>query len=188
MSSSMVRRGALAGLAAAVMFLVAPIVNLISPYQRGVFDSFSDYLYQLLLTVAFALITVAIAGLHALQSGSYGRWGSVGALMAFFGYAIIVVVAAATLLAGADVLLSVRLVGAATILLGSIVLGVMTIRARALPWWCGVLIIVGFPLGDFSNAVIRGGEGIVLAIVWGLVGWALLSRSGPLEEQASRVS
>jgi hypothetical protein len=73
MSSSMARRGALAGLAAAVMFPVAPIVNLISPYQRGVFDSFSDYLYQLLVTVAFALLAVAIAGLHALQSGRYGR-------------------------------------------------------------------------------------------------------------------
>jgi hypothetical protein len=52
----------------------------------------------------------------------------------------------------------------------------------------GVLIIVGFPLGDFSNAFKRGGEAIVFAIVWGLVGWALLSRSGTLEEQASRVS
>jgi hypothetical protein len=102
--------------------------------------------------------------------------------MAFVGYAIIVVVAAATLLAGADVLLSVRFVGAA-ILVGSIVLGLMTIRARILPWWCGVLIIVGFPLGDFSNAVIRGGEGIVFAIVWGLVGRELLSRSGTPEEQ-----
>ena len=90
--------------------------------------------------------------------------------MAFVGYAIIVVVAAATLLAGADVLLSVRFVGAAAILVGSIVLGLMTIRARILPWWCGALIIVGFPLGDFSNAVIRGGEGIVFAIVWGLGG------------------
>lgn len=75
MSSSMVRRGALAGLAAAVMFLVAAIVNLLSPYQRGVFDSFSDYLYQLLVTVAFALLAVAIAGLHGLQSGRYGRGG-----------------------------------------------------------------------------------------------------------------
>ena len=187
MSSQMVRWGGLAGLAAAVMFLVAAIVNLISPYQRGVFDSFSDYLYQLLVTVAFALIAVAIAGLHALQNGRYGRWGTTGALMAFVGYATIVVVAAATLLAGADVLLSVRLVGAAAILLGSIVLGVMSIRARVLPWWCGVLIIVGFPLGDVSNALIRGGEAIVFAIVWGLVGWALLSRSGSLEEQASRV-
>ena len=192
MSSSMVRRGALAVLAAAVMFLVAPIVNLISPYQRGVFDSFSDYLYQLLVTVSFALITLAIAGLHALQSGSYGRWGTAGASMTFVGYTIIVVVAAATLLAGADVLLSVRLVGAAAILLGSIVLGVMTIRARVLPWWCGVLIIVGFPLGVPPRRCLerphKGGEAIVFAIVWGLVGWALLSRSGTLEERASRVS
>jgi hypothetical protein len=156
MSSQMVRWGSLAGSAAAVVFLVAAIVNLISPYQRGVFDSFSDYLYQLLVTVAFALITLAIAGLHALQSGSYGRWGTAGASMSFVGYTIIVVVAAATLLAGAAVLLSVRLVGAAAILLGSIVLGIMTIRARVLPWWCGVLIIVGLPLGDVSNALIRG--------------------------------
>jgi hypothetical protein len=188
MSSKMVRWGGLAGSAAAVVFLVAAIVNLISPYQRGVFDSFSDYLYQLLVTVAFALITLAIAGLHVLQSGRYGRWGTAGASMSFVGYTILVVVAAATLLAGADVLLSVRLVGAAAILLGSIVLGVMTIRARVLPWWCGVLIIVGFPLGDVSNALIRGGEAIVFAIVWGLVGWGLLSRSGTLEERASRVS
>jgi hypothetical protein len=188
MSSEMVRWGGLAGLTSAVMFVVAAIVNLISPYQRGVFDSFSDYLYQLFITVAFALALVAIAGLHALQSGRYGRWGTAGALMAFVGYAILVVVAAATLLAGADVLLYVRLVSAAAVLIGSIVLGVMTIRARVLPWWCGVLIIVGFPLGDFSNALIRGGEAIVFAIVWGLVGFALLSRRGMVEEQSSRVS
>ena len=54
--------------------------------------------------------------------------------MAFVGYAIIVVVATAILLAGADVLLSVRLVGAAAILLGSIVLGVISIRARVFPF------------------------------------------------------
>jgi hypothetical protein len=49
-----------------VVFLVAAIVNLISPYQRGTFDPLSDYLYQLLVTVALALIAVAIAGLYAL--------------------------------------------------------------------------------------------------------------------------
>ena len=107
--------------------------------------------------------------------------------MSFVGYTIIVVVAAAPLLAGADVLLSVRLVGAAAILLGSIVLGIMTIRARVLPWWCGVLIIVGLPLGDVWNALIRG-RGYRVRHRVGLVGLALLSRSGTLEEQASRVS
>ena len=73
MSSQMVRWGGLAGLTAAVVFLVAAIVNLISPYQRGTFDSLSDYLYQLLVTVAFALIAVAIAGLHARAGGGGPR-------------------------------------------------------------------------------------------------------------------
>jgi hypothetical protein len=37
---------------------------------------------------------------------------------------------------------------------------------------------VGFPLGDVSEElVVRGSEGIVFAIVWGLVGYALLSIS-----------
>jgi hypothetical protein len=62
------------------------------------------------------------------------------------------------------------------VLVGSILLGAMTIRARVLPWWCGVLLIVGFLLGDFLENVAVGSENIVFAIVWGLIGYALLSR------------
>ncbi len=61
-------------------------------------------------------------------------------------------------------------------LVGSILLGAMTIRARVLPWWCGVLLIVGFLLGDFLENVAVGSENIVFTIVWGLIGYALLSR------------
>ena len=61
------------------------------------------------------------------------------------------------------------------VLVGSILLGAMTIRARVLPWWCGVLLIVGFLLGDFLENVAVGSENIVFAIVWGLIGYALLS-------------
>ena len=53
-------------------------------------------------------------------------------------------------------------------LIGSILLGAMTIRARILPWWCGVLLIVGFPLGDILEMVVFvGSEAIVFAIVGG---------------------
>ena len=45
-----------------------------------------------------------------------------------------------------------------------------------------VAAVVGFPLGDFSNAVVRGGEAIVLGIVWGLVGYALLSARSAVAE------
>jgi hypothetical protein len=48
-------------------------------------------------------------------------------------------------------------------LIDSILLGAMTLLARVLPWWCGVLIIVGFPLGDIADAVVgEGSEAIAL--------------------------
>jgi small-conductance mechanosensitive channel len=114
-----------------VMFVLAAIVNLITPHHRGVFDSFSDYLYQLLVVAAFALTLVAIAGLHALHGGNerYGRLRAAGVLMAFVGYALIAMVTAATMLVGAESLQGVRLVSAVAVLIGSILLGAMTIRA-----------------------------------------------------------
>jgi hypothetical protein len=58
-----------------------------------------------------------------------------------------------------------------------------------LPWWCGVLLIVGFPLGAFLETVRSGIENIVFAAVWGLIGYVLLSRRGTVaEQQPSRVS
>jgi hypothetical protein len=190
LASNLVRWGGLAGVVSGMMFVLAAIVNLIAPHHRGVFNSFSDYLYQLLAVVAFTLTLVAIAGLHALHGGNarYGRSGAAGALVAFVGYALIAMITAASMLVGAEALQSVRLVSAAAVLIGSILLGAMAIRARVVPWWCGVLIIVGFPLGDISNAVVRGGEVIVLGIVWGLVGYALLSQRSMGAGQPSRPS
>ena len=183
MSSQMVRWGGLAGLAAAVVFLVAAIVNLISPYQRGTFDSFSDYLYQLLVTVAFALIAVAIAGLYALQSGRYGRWGTAGASMAFVGYAICCDPAGGRRRSAEC---SLRRGGGDTRRLDSTWphdhtrSDTAVVVRRADNRW--------LPPRRFLERRHKGGEGIVFAIVWGLVGWALLSRSGTPEEQPSGAS
>jgi hypothetical protein len=44
------------------------------------------------------------------------------------------------------------------------------------------------PLGDFLDNVAAGSESIVFAIVWELIGYALLSRSGTVAEEPSRVS
>jgi hypothetical protein len=52
-----------------------------------------------------------------------------------------------------------------------------------------VLLIVGFPLGAVLEEVVAvGSENIVFAIVWGSVGYALLSRRDMVAEQPSRVS
>ena len=144
MSSDLIRWGGLAGVLAGVMYVLTDILNLLAPQQR-VFDSFSDYLIEVIFAVAVAGTLGAIAGLHALQSGRYGRLGAAGSLLAFIGYALIVVVTAVSVLAGGQALYLVRLVGAAAVLIGSALLGATTLRTQIMPWWCGVLLIVGFP-------------------------------------------
>ena len=175
MSANMVRWGGLAGVFAALMFVVSFIINQLAPVQRT-YDSSSDYLHQVIVLVAYAGVLVAILGLHALQSPSrrYGQLGAVGSMLTFIGYSIVFVVSAISTLQGVQTLLTIRLAGGVAALVGSILLGAMTIRARVVPWWCGVLLIVAFPLGDFSNAVVRGGEAILMGLLWGSVGYALL--------------
>src|SRR5215210_8542987 len=121
-----------------------------------------------MLILAFTGTLVAIAGLHQLQRGRYGRLGAAGSLITFIGYALIVMVTAVSTLAGGEALHSVRLIAGLAVLVGSILLGAMTLRARILPWWCGVLLIVGFPLGDVVDMVVgMGSEAIVFGIRWG---------------------
>ena len=182
MPSGIVRWGGWAGVVAAVMYVLAGILILIAPLQR-VFGSISEHLIEIILVVALAVTLIAIAGLHGLQRGRYGRLGAAGSSMTFIGYALIAVVAAVSIRVGGEALFAVRIVGALAILMGSVLLGAMTLRARVLPWWCGVLLIVGFPLGGvLDENVARGSEGIVFGIVWGLVGYALLS-SGSAPDQ-----
>ena len=189
MSSGIARWGGWAGMVAAVTYLLAGILILAAPPQRR-FDSFSYYLSEIVLVVAFAATLVVIAGLHGSQRGRYRRWGAAGSLIAFIGYALIALVTTVSVLVGGEALSAVRLVAALAVLIGSALLGAMTIRTRLLPWWSGVLLITGFPLGDVvDEMVVRGSEGIVFAIVWGLVGYALLSTSVRVQGRRSvRVS
>ncbi len=188
MSSNTVTWGGLTGIAAGVMFVLSGILTLIAPPKR-VLSTFSDYVIEVIIVLAFALTLVAIAGFHAVQSqsGRYGLPGTVGSLLTLVGYATVLVIMHLTTLAGGEPIFSVRLVGGLLVLVGSILLGAITLYARVLPWWCGVLLIVGFPVGDFLDSVAEGVENIVLAIVRGSIGYALLSRRGMIVEQPSRV-
>jgi hypothetical protein len=179
MSSNVVRWGGVAGLLAAAMWVLSFILIQLTSLP-SVFESFSDYLIEVVLLVGYAGTIGAIVGLHALQSHSnrYGILGAGGSLLAFIGYAIVFVATTGSMLQGGQTLLSVRLTGGIAVLLGSVLLGAITLYARVVPWWCGVLLIVAFPLGDFSNAIVRGGEGVLLGLLWGSVAYALL-RSAP---------
>jgi hypothetical protein len=185
MSSNVVRWGGVAGLVAAAMWLLSFILIQLTSLP-SVFESFSDYLIEVVLLVGYAGTMGAIVGLHALQSQSnrYGILGAGGSLLAFIGYAIVFVATTGSILQGGQALLSVRLTGGIAVLLGSVLLGAITLYARVVPWWCGVLLIVAFPLGDFSNAIVSGGEGVLLGLLWGSVAYALL-RSAPHRAQPS---
>lgn len=178
-SSTTVKFGGWAGVLAAVLLILSTVVSQVSPVGT-LYRSVSDYLHQVLLLLAYAAAVVAILGLHALQHGHrrYGQLGTAATVLAVIGYAAVAMIILAGIVSGSRVLQEVRMGAALVLLVGSVLLGVAVLWARVVPWWCGVLLIVAFPLGDVANQVYAGAEGILLALLWGLTGAALL-RSKP---------
>jgi hypothetical protein len=176
--SSKVKWGGIAGLVAAALWIVSAILNQMTPVEQT-YESAASYLYRGVGLAAYIAMIVAVLGIHALHSGTprYGRLGgAIGTALTIIGYAIIAVIAVISMVLGQASLLNLRIPGAVLLIIGSIILGVIIIRARLLPWWCGVLLIVAFPLGAVANAIFSSAEALLLALLWGSMGVALLSR------------
>jgi hypothetical protein len=188
MSSSVVKWGAAAGILAAALLVLSAIINQIAPIE-GIVDTSSEYFYRAVMVLAYVAVIVAVLGIHALHAGnSRYRWlGTAGSLITIAGYAIIAVITLISMVRDFEYLLTVRIGAAGLVLIGSLILGVIILRARLLPWWCGVLLIVAFPLGDVANAVFSSAENLLLALLWGSVGVALMARrEGAAEAAASQ--
>jgi hypothetical protein len=67
-SSNLVRWGWLAALIGGVPYALTGIMSLLAP-QEEAFDSFTDYLIEVLFVLALVGTLMAIAGLHILQRG-----------------------------------------------------------------------------------------------------------------------
>jgi hypothetical protein len=182
---SKIKWGGIAGVAAAALFIVSAILDQLSPLQ-STYDSAASYLYLGVVVAAYIGVIVAVFGIHALHSGKprYGRLGTAGTVLTIAGYLIMVVVRMISMVAGHESLGNVRIGGGLAVLLGSVLLGVIILRARMLPWWCGVLLIAAFPLGDVANAIFSAAENLLLALLWGSVGVALLARREGVAEPA----
>jgi hypothetical protein len=183
--SSRIKWGGIAGIAAAALFIVSAILDQLSPLRRT-YDSAASYLYLGVVVAAYIAVIIAVLGIDALHSGRprYGRLGTTGTVLTIAGYLIMIVVRMINLAAGQESLGNVRLGGGLAVLIGSVLLGVIILRARMLPWWCGVLLIVAFPLGDVANAIFSAAENLLLALLWGSVGVALLARREGVAEPA----
>jgi hypothetical protein len=183
--SSTVKWAGIAGVVVAALLVLSAVLNQLSPIQ-ATYDSTASYLYLAVVFAAYIGVMVVVLGIHALHNGRprYGRLGTVGSAMTFVGYAIIAVVTAINMVQGHRSLQVVRITGAVVLLIGSALLGVIILRARLLPWWCGVLLIVAFPLGDRANAIFSSAESLLFALLWGSMGIALLVQREKVPEPA----
>lgn len=188
-NTAMVRRGGWAGLVAAALLVLNTVLSQFALVGTE-YRSPSAHLQQVLLVLAYAAVVVAVLGLHARHYGQqrYGRLGAVGTVLTVIGYGVVALIVLIGTIMGGRVLDEVRIVAAVVLLIGSALLGIALLRARVVPWWCGVLLIVAFPLGDVANRVrFAGAEGLLLALLWGLVGAALLKRvDASIESEVSR--
>jgi hypothetical protein len=178
-----IKWGGLAGIVAAVLLLLSAVINQLSPMQRT-YDSAASYLYLVVVLAGYFAVIIAVLGIHALHTRGprYGRLGTAGSVLTIVGYAIIAIVTVISIVQGQASLLTLRLAGAGVVLVGSALLGVIILRARLLPWWCGVLLIVAFPLGHFGNEIFSSTEQLLMALLWGSMGIALLVRRQAVTE------
>jgi len=154
------------------------------------FDSLTDNLVLVVEGATLTLLLVGLAGLHSWQSGSHERLGTAGFLAAFVGtvsagaghlfsvpffdfvgtggliYVLFALVSAGIFLFGGMV----YVVGVVSMSLGYLLLGVATVRARVLPVWCGVALVLGIVGLWLGNGV----GWILFGVAWLVVGYAML--------------
>jgi hypothetical protein len=145
------------------------------------------FLWPLFFVLLALGALVAIAALHTLQREHYGLLGTLASLSVFIGVALSL---------GSNLGLTeglpwplperifmVSVLGAAS---GMVALGIATIAARALPWWCGAALIVG-AIGFAGQTLALSWTGFIMGLLaglaWAVVGFALLRAGSRLAEE-----
>lgn len=168
----------LAGLAWVASFVTA-IVDFATDGLVPVFGlPYSDLGRTIYIVVLVGMLW-GLLGLHGRQEKRYGRLGAAGFLVAYVGITLALAGLGLIWLFRGGVLgqepaitlgLSGMVLGLALLGTGFLLLGVATLRARALPGWCGATLIVGFVavLIPLIFPVSLGSYGViaVLGLVW----------------------
>lgn len=194
MSSNLIRWGGLAAMLAGVLLIAADLLSLtISPKFPSV-ESLTSGPYavqSVLKLVAAALLLLGLFMLYARQAKAAGTLGLAGFLVAFAGTALMVgafwatAFFAPTLAAGAPEyfdaegptgrLADAFVVSWALFILGWILFGVATLRARVYPRSAAVLLIVGAVPAFGTLMVVGLPTGILFSVAVAWLGYALWS-------------
>lgn len=168
---------------AALAWAMSGVLAYIFPGSNmGEVGSLSWHLIESSDAIAELGMLAAIAGLHVRQRARYGRLGAISSLVAFLGTAALFVSTVIWIATETDGVLLDMLFssGALAILVGFPLLGVATVRADALPRWCGLLLvswIVYFPL-IFYAIDFYGEFRAVFCLVWMALAYALHDKKG----------
>ena len=191
-SSDLIRWGAVGALLAGIAWLALGLIPLVilgqvALYFGGVATA-EDYLLEILFSIATLGMLAGIVGLHAREAPNYGRLGTAGFFAAFVGVFFLLASTVATILAGREVLDWLFILGFVGSIVGFVLLGGATLRARVLPRWYGILLSVAvfgipvyFALGNYGGAILYG-------LVWLGLGYGLWLERDTSAEQTTRVS
>jgi hypothetical protein len=135
----------------------------------------------LLFVVALLLTATGLIALHMLQKDSYGSLGRAGF------YITLAAIVARTLgalvfLADSSALEWISSPATAVMLVGFVLYGIATLRARVLPRWYGLALIVALPV----SLPLAGYGTALFGLILLALGYALWLRSGFATEQPSR--
>ena len=181
-SSSLIRLGGLAAIVGG-----APVIVLWLTMQG---DGTGSSLVVPATHLSMVGTMVVIVALHALQRGYYGLLGAAASLAAFVGLALylggawIAYARDDFWLAFLDTTFLVVL-GLLLATGGLITLGIVTISARVLPWWCGAALIAGNPIFGFVLGDLLGAE-LLWGVPWVVVGFAVFLAAGRRTERSPR--
>jgi hypothetical protein len=137
----------------------------------------------------------AIVSVHALQRRRHGMLGAYLAAVAFVGLALVVgalTVGVVALSYPSELVVLLILLGLLVASAGMLLLGGLTIAEGVLPWWCGVALVGGSPLGMFlmmvPSMLFRGLPDVALGlteafaalggVMWVLLGYAIFRAAG----------
>ena len=143
----------LGGLAPIVGGVIYAVVNFLAdPFSGAGVTRMSARIWEVSFILFLLGVIAVIVALHLLQRERYGLPGMLAFLVAFVGVALLL----GSFTGGAffgylrfvgDVLFPLLgVVGALVATIGIIALGIITLKARKLPWWCAVALIAGNPL------------------------------------------
>ena len=178
-SSGLVRWGAIGLMLGSVVWVVLGLSAVL-----GFLQSIPGREDVVMLIIALLLTAAGLVGLHALQRNRYGLLGRAGFWIAVLSL-LARAVGAGVYLAGSSALAWISYPwGTIGMVVGFVTYGVATMRARMLPRWYGLALIVSMPL-----SLPLGAYGTTLfGLIMGVLGYALWSRKdADAERQSPRV-